>query len=279
MTLLPMLTLFGAPDAVALDQPRDRKTFGTPHKKGDNRPRRKTRKKADPYRGPFKKSRYPTQEIRRPLVLPKQAVEIGLGADYGRFPGGDAAGANLYGNVGIGHIVELGVFTGAALSPDFAWSESIGLHAAVIVSDGKRLDFAPGLDVNIPTGGGPGLLVVNLDARHLFSRKVFLTFGRGGIPIVLGANSSVAFVGNVGVGVQASKTVAVIFETQAARLDLGQGDAGNDVTGIWETAILDGRLQITPVRMVDLGVRGGVTQVWDGGVTTGRVGGYAAIRF
>jgi len=283
MTLLSCLSLFVAtPDAEAGDtttasmQVRDKKTFGTPRKRGDNRPRRKARKRKDPYRGPFKKDKYPTQEILRPLVLPQGLVEVGVGGDYARFGDAESAGLGFGVDVGIGNIVEVGVNSGLDLAPDFAWTEQIGLRARVLVSDGKRLDFAPGLDVGIPTDGGPGTLVVGLGARHLLNKKVYLVFGDRAIPVTLGANPTVSLNGNVGLGVQASKTVAVIFDTDVARVAFG--DEVN-VTGIWETLVLNGRVQVTPARPVDLGLLGSIGRTWDGGPTQGSIGAYAAVRF
>ncbi len=288
MFLLSCVSSFLAVPAEAADAPLaktemqavDRKSFGQKKRPGDNRPRRKARKRRDPYRGPFKKERYPFQEIRRPLVLPKAMAEIGLGADYFANSNGDGGVADFGVNVGIGDIVEVGVNSGLDLAPEFSSTEVIGLRARVLVSDGQRLDWAPGLDVGIPTGDDPGQLVVALDARHLLSRRVFLTFGEGAIPITLGSDPTVSLVGNVGLGVQASKKVAVIFGTQVVDFDV----TNTEVTGIWEQLFLDGRVQVTPARQVDLGLRGRLEVLYqtddpETGNVGGTVGGYVAARF
>lgn len=284
MTLLPSLCLFFAtPDAAAADidasaAPIDRKTFGQPHNKGENRPRRKRRKRKDPYRGPFAKDKYPQREILRPLVLPKQMAEVGVSLDYSRPGGEDALSSNLNVNFGIGDIVEVGVNTGFNWVPDVNWNETIGLSARVLTSDGRRLDWAPGLDVLIPTGGGAGRLVVDLGARHLFSKRTFLTFGQGAIPITLGSDPVVTLVGNLGIGVQATKATVVIFETTAAQFQVVPS-ADDPVTGIWETFPLSATLQGSPNRMVDLGLRGTLTTIWEGPDFEGAVTGYANFRF
>ncbi|MEN0065918.1 MAG: hypothetical protein AAGA48_27505 [Myxococcota bacterium] len=271
MTLLPALSLwFAVPDAEAADVPTaqlapgDRKSFGRPHAKGANRPRRKARKKRDPYRGPFKKSKYPFQEILRPLVLPKNQGEIGVGLTYARPDGQDFLGAGISFNYGIGEVFEFGVGTDFGFIPDVLWSEVIGLNARVLVSDGRRLDWAPGIAVGIPTNGGPGLLVVDLTARTLFSKRVFLLFGQRAIPITLGQNASASLVGNVGLGVQVSKKTVLSADTTVVTLQVAPS-IDSPVTGIWDFLTLTGQLQVTPARQVDVGIRGNVIHAWSGG--------------
>ncbi len=246
-----------------------------------NRNKKKKKRKGPKLVGPFAKGKYPTQERLRPLVLPDGMGEVGLGIDYTNIASTDFVNLGAGFGFGIGDKVEVGLATGLALVPDVAWTESVTLRGHYLAVDGKKFDWAPGVLLPISfQQGAPFGVVLDLPGRLLVGDRAFLYFGNGAIPITISPDFALSIVGNGGVGVQFSKITALMVGLNVFDV-LAVNPAGDPVvSGVWEVLNVDATLQFTPSDTVDVGLRAGVTNVWEQeGSLAPSAGVFGAVRF
>ena len=222
--------------------------------------KKKKKKKGPKYKGPFKKKEYPFKELMRPLTLPEGMGEGGLELGYQRLLQTDFVTSNLTFDYGVTDEVELGASLGLYFVPDVGAS-ALTLRGHYLAYDSRLFDAAPG--VLFPVGlqeGFPIQLIFESPCRYLLTDELYLYFGQGAVPITLSPGFAMAISANGGVGYQLNKEVAFFADTQLLSLVLAP-EAG--VTGPWQTLVLNGGAQYTPIRELDVGGRLNVSTAWE----------------
>ena len=249
----------------------------TNNRRNANQRNGRKKKKGPKLVGPFKKDKYPRQERFRPLVLPHNMAEFGVAGGYETQGGENGAFLNPSIDYGIGNRVEVGLSSGVDFIP-VGWSQNINLRGRFLAIDGKRFDFAPGVNALVSFGGDENTsLTLDLLSRHVTRGVAFFYFGQDAIPIEFGDQVSASLVGNAGLGLQLSKGTAFMIDAALITLNVVPETA---VTGPWETLTANARLQYSPGRKVDIGAKFTVENQWQGdaGPALGATA-FAALRF
>lgn len=229
-------------------------------KKGGGGEKKGKKKKADGV-GPFAKKDYPMQERLRPLVLPDTMGEVGLDLTYLTFAGADAAATAPSFAYGIADVVEIGLSSTLLLAPDVDWGKDINLRGHYLAYDSKELDFAPGLNVPLILADGAGFgATIDLSTRYVLNEVVYFYFGQGAIPVLFSPDFALSVQASGGAGFQVDKSLVFMVDTTPFVLRL---TPDTDVSGIWDVLTLNATGQYSWDRNGDVGVRLGITKIWE----------------
>jgi hypothetical protein len=126
---------------------------------------------------------YPTAYIERPLTLPAMMAEASATAAHWWIDDEeDESTGRALASVGLTDWWQVSTRTRFFLSPERAWSETVGVASRLLVVDTARFDFAPGLDATLLFDGDrdtPGVRAVAIDslARFRIWRRAALYLG------------------------------------------------------------------------------------------------------
>ena len=204
---------------------------------------------------------YPTALIDRPLALPRGLVQIdaALGHETRRTLGIEVLSAEettLAVRAGFSTRWELGAATSLRLHPDAAWSRETALSGAFRALDGDRLDLAPSLVLPLSFHRGydlVGTAWLGLGLRARLTDRLFVVAGRRLLPIDVRPAFAVHLGLDGGLGFQATPTIALLAETQAAVVTaLGPIDRTTTplddwplaLTALWATPSIDTALEV-----------------------------------
>ena len=218
---------------------------------------------------------YPIRESRRPLTLPRGIVEIEGAVPISIADNQVGLAFGMGASAGLSRTVDLGVATGFQITPEGGWNRTAVVQTHVLVKDGKKLDFAPGLV--LPIDGGDFGFVVDLPFRVAFNKAIYLTFGQGAIPVVLGDNPAVSVVGNAGLGVQLGKSTVLLGEMEVFTVQLTPETASS---AVWNNLGMQLGVQHSPSQRADVGVMVGLNDIVPAvGNLAGEVNVYGRVRF